>query len=117
MRFLVTAAVLMTFAAPALAGPVTVPWPVSGPDDTASVATAALSGWYACGDSFENNIEIRDINQTLVHTITQQDLLGLLPWMNLDGGPSTQFAVPGALDVPGAYPMPAHLVVLPRSRP
>ncbi len=37
--------------------------------------------------------------------------------MNLDGGPSTQFCVPGQVDVPGLYPMPSHLVILPRSRP
>jgi hypothetical protein len=60
---------------------------VSGPDDTVAVAAAALSGWYATADSFEDNVEIRDINQTLVRTITRQEIVALLPWMSLDGGP------------------------------
>jgi hypothetical protein len=71
----------------AVAGPVTSPWPVGGPDDTVAVGAAALSGWYATADSFEDNVEIRDINQTLVRTITRQEIVALLPWMSLDGGP------------------------------
>jgi hypothetical protein len=85
-RFL-AASILAVLSAPAFAGPVTSTWPVNGPDDTAGVAAPALSGWYACGDSYEDNVEIRDINQSLVRTITRQDILTLLPWMNLDGGP------------------------------
>lgn len=38
--------------------------------------------------------------------------VGCVDAMNLDGGPSTQLAVPGVLEVLGAYPMPSHLVVL-----
>jgi hypothetical protein len=72
---------------PALAGPVTSPWPVNGPDDTVAVAAASLSGWYAAADSYEDNVEIRDINQTLIRTITRDEITALLPWMSLDGGP------------------------------
>src|ERR1044071_6062307 len=70
-----------------MAGPVTSPWPVSGPDDTVGVGAAALSGWYATADSFEDNVEIRDVNQALVRTITRAEIVALLPWMSLDGGP------------------------------
>jgi hypothetical protein len=69
----------------ALAGPVVAAWPVNGPDDTSAVASASLSGWYAAADSYENNIEIRDINQNLVSTLPQSQLAALLPWMALDG--------------------------------
>jgi len=69
------------------AGPVTSPCAVSGPDDTAGVAAAALSGWYATADSFEDNVEIRNVNQTLVRTITRAEILSYFPWMSLDGGP------------------------------
>lgn len=37
--------------------------------------------------------------------------------MNLDGGPSSQFWCRGRINLPGAYPMPSHLVFLPRPRP
>lgn len=69
----------------ALAGPTSSAWVVDGPDDTASIAAAALAGWYAAGDSFEDVIEVRDVQHALVHTVTKQQILGLLPWMTLDG--------------------------------
>jgi hypothetical protein len=69
----------------ALAGPVTSTWGVAGPDDTAGVAAAALSGWYASADSYEDAIELRDVSQTLVQTITRQEIVSLLPWMDLNG--------------------------------
>jgi len=71
--------------AAASAGPVTTPWAVSGPDDTAGAAAAALSGWYATTDSYEDSVELRDINQTLMRTITRQEITTLLPWMDLNG--------------------------------
>src|SRR5690348_7433563 len=87
MRWLFALAILVFVCGGAFAGPVTSPWAVSGPDDTAGVAASSLSGWYATADSFEDNVEIRDVNQTLVHTITRADILGFFPWMDLDGGP------------------------------
>ncbi len=71
----------------AVAQPVLQPWPVGGPDDTVATAAATLSGWYACADSFEDSIEIRDIKQTLIRTITRADIAALVPWMSLGGGP------------------------------
>lgn len=67
--------------------PVQGTWPVEGPDDTACVAAAAFSGWYAAADSFEDNVEIRDVRGTLRRTITRAEILALLPWMDLGGGP------------------------------
>lgn len=71
----------------AAGGPVTTTWPVVGPDDSAAVAAAALSGWYAVADSFEDTIEIRDVNRSLIRTITKTEIQALLPWMALDGSP------------------------------
>jgi len=76
----------LCLAGSAAAGPVQTPWAVSGPDDTAAVAAAALSGWYASADSYEDTVELRDINQSLVRTITKAEISALLPWMVLDGG-------------------------------
>jgi hypothetical protein len=67
--------------------PVTQPWPVAGPDDTVAVASPAFGGWYAAADPFEDSVEIRDINQNLVRTISRSDITALLPWMQLGGGP------------------------------
>src|SRR5690349_1793680 len=69
------------------AQPVVQPWPVQGPDDTVAVAAAALAGSYAAADSFEDSVEIRDVNGTLLRTITRAELSALLPWMTLGGGP------------------------------
>lgn len=69
----------------ASASPVTGPWPVSGPDDTVAVASAPLAGWYAAADSYEDSVEVRDINGTLVKTITKAEITALLPWMDLNG--------------------------------
>jgi hypothetical protein len=69
------------------AQPVIQTWPVAGPDDTVAVASPALAGWYATADSYQDSIEIRDIGQTLIRTITRSDITALLPWMSLDGGP------------------------------
>ena len=74
-------------SAAAWAGPVTTSWAVGGPDDSAAVAASALSGWYAVADSYKDTIEICDVNQTLVRTISKTEIQGLLPWMNLDGSP------------------------------
>ncbi len=69
----------------ASAGPVVSPWAVAGPDDTSGVAAAALSGWYAAGDSYEDSVELRDIPQNIKRTITRQEIAALLPWMDLNG--------------------------------
>jgi len=84
------ARVILSFAALAgntLAQPTVQPWPVEGPDDTVAVAGAALAGWYAAADSFEDSVEIRDIRQALVRTITREEIGSLAPWMLLGAGP------------------------------
>jgi len=69
------------------AQPVVQVWPSAGPDDTAAVAAPALGGWYATADSFEDLVEIRDIDQNLHGAITRSQIAAQLPWMGLDGGP------------------------------
>lgn len=72
--------------ATAIGQPVVSTWAVDGADDTASVAAAALAGWYATGDSFEDSVEIRRVDQSLVRTLDRARLLALAPWMSLNGG-------------------------------
>ena len=69
--------VLLT-AATAVAGPVMEVWPADGPDDTVAVSAAALAGWYAAADSFEDSVEIRDVHQNLIAAITRGQITALL---------------------------------------
>lgn len=69
----------------AWAQPTATTWLGDGPDDTASVAAAALAGWYAAGDSFEDSVELRHVDQQLIRTITRARIAALVPWMMLDG--------------------------------
>lgn len=78
--------VTLACASTAMAQPVVTSWPVDGPDDTAAIAAAALSGWYAAGDSFEDSVEIRRVDTTLVRTLGRARMAALVPWMSLDGG-------------------------------
>lgn len=70
-----------------LAGVVITPWPVEGANDAVAVGAARLSGIYAVGDSYENKVEVRDIRQRLLRTISSSEFQPLLPWMTFDGGP------------------------------
>ena len=72
-------------ACAAMGGPQTSVWTVGGPDDTSGVAAAALSGWYALADSFEDRVEVRQPDGTLRATITKEQIASLVPWMTLDG--------------------------------
>ena len=76
----------LALGAAAFAQPVVSAWPVEGPDDTVAVAAAAVSGWYASADSFEDVVEVRDVRRAMRATITRAQLAALLPWMSLDGG-------------------------------
>ena len=49
-----------------------------------AIAAASLSGWYASADTTTDTIEIRDVRETLLHTITRAELNTLAPWMTLD---------------------------------
>jgi hypothetical protein len=49
------------------------------------VAAAALSGWYALADSFEDRVEVRQPDGSLRATITKEQISSLVPWMVLDG--------------------------------
>ncbi len=76
----------LALASGAYAQPLMTTWPVDGPDDTVAVAAAALSGWYAAGDSYEDSVEIRRVDGSLVQTLGRARLAALAPWMSLDGG-------------------------------
>lgn len=80
-------------AASAVANPVSAVWPVSGNDDTSAVAAAPFSGLYAAADAFEDTVEIRDVRQTLLTTISKAQIQALLPWMSLDAGPDGPSAI------------------------
>jgi hypothetical protein len=79
--------VLALAASVAGAQPATSPYPVSGDDDTVSIAAAAFSGWYAAADAYENLVEVRDARDGLLRTITAAEIVALAPWLALDGGP------------------------------
>lgn len=74
-------------AVAALAGPVVAPWPFAPGADTSCAAASGFGGYFAVGDSYADRVEIRDIRQALLRTITRAEMQSLLPWMSLDGGP------------------------------
>ncbi len=86
-----TTLALACVTAPAAPDPAA--WPVSGPDETAAVAAASLSGRYAAADTLEDTVEIRDVRAALSRTISGAEIAALLPWMDLGPGPDG----PGAL--------------------
>jgi len=61
------------------------------------ILAATVTGW----------LPLADFAEALVS-------LGCRDAMNLDGGPSTGFVVPGWIDADGPQPMPTHLLLLPR---
>lgn len=71
----------------AVAAAVTSPWPGGGVGNPVAVGAARLTGLYAVAETRENKVEVRDIRQRLLRTVTDEEMLALLPWMNLDGGP------------------------------
>lgn len=83
-----SAVAILICASIARGEPVRETWLVGGPDDTVATACAALSGWYAFADSFEDNVEVYDIDhQQPIRTITKQEIQALVPG-GLDGGPN-----------------------------
>ncbi|MCG7586871.1 hypothetical protein, partial [Photobacterium sp. OFAV2-7] len=57
-------------------------WPfLDGPSDL--VAAAKVSGYYAVANSSSMSIEVRDINTSVLHTVTSDDIKQLLPDMTL----------------------------------
>jgi hypothetical protein len=85
MRGLIACVFGMLIGGASSAAPVESAWPVDGPDDSVAVAAAELSGWYAVADSLEDSVEIRDVREQLIRTITKPEIGALLPWMALDG--------------------------------
>lgn len=68
----------------ASAAPVTGPWPTPGNADSYAVASAALAGLTATASAANDSVEIRDINQSVIRTVTREQMVALLPWMVLD---------------------------------
>ncbi len=66
------------------ANPEMTPWASESAASSGSVSAAELSGWYSVGKTTNDTVEIRDVRQTLQHTITRQDIESLAPWMTLD---------------------------------
>lgn len=88
MSFLKRWAVFLLAASSSVhAAPSTALYSADGPDDVAAVAAASFSGLSATADTFEDRVEVRDINQNLVRSISRAQIQALLPWMTLDGGP------------------------------
>ena len=85
--------ILVALSKSASAGGIFSPWPVAGLNDAVAVGAARLSGIYVVGDTFENNVEIRDIRQNLLKTISAPEMHALLPWMSFDGGPDGPSAI------------------------
>jgi len=86
LRSLAAAVMIASCASVSAADIVIAPYTVDGPNDTVAVAAAAFAGWYASADSFQDQIEIRDIRGNLRRTIARAEIALLAPWMNLDGG-------------------------------
>lgn len=92
-RVLAGAWFVFATAGGAVAAPVTQAWAVEGPDDSAAVGAAELSGWYAVADSYEDSVELRDVRGTVMRTITRAEIQALLPWMSLDSSADGPCAV------------------------
>lgn len=69
----------------AVAAPVVQTYPAAGPDDCVAVSAPTFSGRRAIADSFEDSVEIRDVDGGLVRTITRSEIEALAPWMDLNG--------------------------------
>ena len=88
MNRVLSALAVLYSASVAMGAPVETTWTVTDPGDSAAVSAAALSGWYAVANSSENSIEIRDIREQLIRTITAADIEALLHWFGLDASPN-----------------------------
>jgi hypothetical protein len=78
--------IAMVFASVSPAGPMVESWAFEGGGGAAAVAAAELSGWYATAETEGDTVEIRDVRQTLMRTITRVEIMSLAPWMSLDAG-------------------------------
>ncbi|MFN0012804.1 MAG: hypothetical protein ACKVS8_14315 [Phycisphaerales bacterium] len=90
---LVSAVVVCAACAPVAGQPVQSAWPIAtGPSPVpTATAAAALSGYVAVADSAADTIEIRGVDQALMHTVSKAQIQAACPWMNLDAsqdGPS-----------------------------
>jgi hypothetical protein len=94
VRRALSASMLGALAAGARAEPVIEPWASESPGvATAAVGAASLAGWYAGSDTAGDTVEIRDIRQSLMGTITRGQIEALAPWMTLGSSPDGPVAM------------------------
>ncbi|GMV26842.1 MAG: hypothetical protein AMXMBFR58_28730 [Phycisphaerae bacterium] len=79
---LLTSAVFGAIAPCAPAGPVSTPW--GSTTGSSAVAAAGVAGRYATADAATDAVTIRNIDESVVRTISRAEINSLLPWMNLD---------------------------------
>lgn len=82
MRLCISWPLASLFCSAALAGPDLSNW--GSPQPSSAVAAAALSGRYAAADTGTDTVIIRNVDQSVVRTITRAELAAMLPWMTLD---------------------------------
>lgn len=78
--------ILVLITAQACAEPVVEAWG-SASGSVSAAAAARLGGWYATAETAGDTVEIRDIRQQVMATITRGEIVALAPWMSLDSGP------------------------------
>jgi hypothetical protein len=84
-RWILAACLLGALTFACAAQPVIDQWP--GGAGTVATAAAALGGAYASADAGVDEVQIRDVNRTLIRTIARSELTALLPWMDLSPSP------------------------------
>jgi len=83
--FLIATLGLASVAPSVPAAPIETAYPAAGPDDCVAVSAPAFTGRRAVADSFEDSVEIRDVDGNLVRTITREEIEALAPWFDLNG--------------------------------
>ncbi|MCK6475279.1 MAG: hypothetical protein L6Q35_00435, partial [Phycisphaerales bacterium] len=76
---LLTSAVFGAIAPCAPAGPVSTPW--GSTTGSSAVAAAGVAGRYATADAATDAVTIRNIDESVVRTISRAEITSLLPWM------------------------------------
>lgn len=61
-------------------------WSSSDSSSGFIVASAEMAGYYLSANRSSNSVEIRDIRESLIHHITQEEIKALVPWMDFSGG-------------------------------
>lgn len=76
--------ILCIVSTSACAQPIVESWSREFPGGASAVAAAELAGWYAVADTSTDTVEVRDIRQVLMRTISRDEISAFAPWMTLD---------------------------------